>query len=77
MLLRPLVLLLLLLNAAWFGWAHGYLRLWGLGPAQQSEPQRLERQLRPELLRIEPRAALSSTTPAPPAPARDPQEAPR
>lgn len=54
MLLRPFILLLLLLNAAWFAWAQGYLRPWGLGPAPQSEPQRLERQLRPELVRIEP-----------------------
>ncbi|TFY97917.1 hypothetical protein [Ramlibacter rhizophilus] len=50
--LRPLVLLLILANAAWFAWAQGLLRPWGLGPVPQAEPQRLERQLRPELLRV-------------------------
>ena len=51
--LRPLVLLLLLANAAWFAWSQGHLQTWGLGPASQGEPHRLDGQLRPELLRIQ------------------------
>lgn len=52
--LRPLVLFLLLANLAWFAWAQGLLAPLGFGPTPQREPQRLERQLRPELLRVEP-----------------------
>jgi hypothetical protein len=50
--LRLLVLLLLLANSLYFAWAHGYLLAWGEGPVQQSEPQRLAQQLRPEALRL-------------------------
>ncbi len=50
--LRLTVLLLVLANAGYFAWAHGSLRAWGLAPAQQSEPQRLEQQIRPQSIRI-------------------------
>lgn len=50
--LRLLVLLLLLANAVFYAWSHGYLLAWGQGPVQQSEPQRLAQQLRPEALRL-------------------------
>lgn len=50
--LRLTVLALLLANAAFFAWAQGLLLPWGVGPVQQSEPQRLEQQIRPEVLRI-------------------------
>lgn len=50
--LRLLVLLLLLANGAYFAWAQGYLQPWGMGPLQQSEPQRLEQQIRPEAVRV-------------------------
>lgn len=50
--LRLTVLLLLLANAAFFGWSQGLLAPWGLAPAQQSEPQRLRQQIRPQALRI-------------------------
>jgi hypothetical protein len=50
--LRLLVLLLLLANGAYFAWAQGLLLPWGAGPAQQSEPQRLAQQIRPEALRL-------------------------
>src|SRR5205085_10899995 len=50
--LRLLVLLLLLANAAFFAWSHGLLRAWGVGPTQQSEPQRVQQQLRPETVRV-------------------------
>ena len=50
--LRLTVLLLVLANAGYFAWAHGALWAWGLGPAQQAEPQRLEQQIRPKAIRI-------------------------
>jgi len=68
MLLRPLVLLLLLANLAFFAWSQGYLRVLGFGPAQQAEPQRLTQQLRPQALRVL-REGASTVTPAEAAPA--------
>lgn len=50
--LRLLVLLLLLANGAFYAWSQGLLLPWGVGPAQQSEPQRLAQQVRPEAMRI-------------------------
>ena len=50
--LRLVVLLLVLLNGAYYAWSHGMLRAYGWAPAEQSEPQRLEQQLRPEAIRI-------------------------
>lgn len=50
--LRLIVLVLLLANGGFLAWSQGYLLPWGLGPAQQSEPQRLQQQVRPESLRI-------------------------
>jgi hypothetical protein len=52
--LRLIVLVLLLANGGFFAWSQGYLLPWGLGPAQQSEPQRLQQQVRPEAVRILP-----------------------
>lgn len=52
--LRLVVLLLVLLNAAYYAWSHGLLRAYGWAPAEQSEPQRLEQQLRPQAIRILP-----------------------
>lgn len=50
--LRLAVLLLLLVNAAWFAWAQDLLRPWGLGPSSQAEPQRLAQQVQPEAMRL-------------------------
>jgi len=50
--LRLTVLLLVLANGIYFAWARGLLVPWGVGPVQQSEPQRLGKQVRPEALRI-------------------------
>lgn len=50
--LRLLVLILLLANGAYFAWSQGLLRSWGLAPLQQSEPQRLGQQIRPEALHV-------------------------
>lgn len=52
--LRLVVLLLVLLNAGYYAWSQGMLRAYGWAPAVQSEPQRLEQQLRPEAIRILP-----------------------
>ncbi|AMO23144.1 hypothetical protein GCM10027034_44010 [Ramlibacter solisilvae] len=52
--LRLTVLLLLLANAAYFAWSQGLLSEWGLAPVQQSEPQRLLQQIKPEAIRILP-----------------------
>ena len=46
--LRGLVLLLLLLNAAYFAWSQGYLLAYGAGPADGSDPHRLAQQIRPD-----------------------------
>lgn len=50
--LRLLVLLLLLANAAFFAWSSGLLLAWGYGPTQQSEPQRVQQQVRPDAVRL-------------------------
>lgn len=72
--LRLLVLLLVLLNATYFAWSQGMLRAYGWAPAQQTEPQRLQQQIRPEAIQIlsaeEARRALQvvQTPPTPPKP---------
>lgn len=50
--LRLTVLLLLLANGLYFAWTQGLLRSLGLTPVQQTEPQRVEQQIRPEVLRL-------------------------
>lgn len=50
--LRIAVLLLLLANGAYFAWSRGHLMAWGVGPAQQAEPHRVQQQLRPESVRL-------------------------
>ena len=50
--LRLAVLVLLLANAAYFAWAQNLLAPWGIAPTQQSEPQRLEQQVKPQAIRI-------------------------
>jgi hypothetical protein len=52
--LRLIVLLLLLANGLFFAWSHGLLLAWGFGPAQQSEPQRLQQQVRADTVRLLP-----------------------
>ena len=54
--LRLIVLLLLLANGGYYAWSHGLLQPWGVGPLQQSEPQRLQQQVQPEAVRILPAA---------------------
>ena len=50
--LRLLVLLLVLANAAFFAWSQNLLAAWGFAPTQQSEPQRITQQIRPEAVRV-------------------------
>lgn len=50
--LRFLVLLLLLANGAYFAWAGGRLASLGFAPAPQTEPQRLQTQIKPEAIRL-------------------------
>ncbi|APW44497.1 hypothetical protein [Rhodoferax saidenbachensis] len=50
--LRLLVLALILANGAYFAWTSGMLRAYGFAPVQQTEPQRLAQQLRPDALRV-------------------------
>jgi hypothetical protein len=52
--LRLIVLLLLLANAGFYAWSHGLLLAWGVGPTQQSEPQRLAQQIRPDAVVVLP-----------------------
>lgn len=53
--LRLTVLALLLANAAYFAWSQRLLAPWGFAPAQQSEPQRLAQQIKPQALTLLPR----------------------
>lgn len=50
--LRIAVWLLLIANAAYFAWTQGYLAPVGLAPVEQTEPERLQAQIKPETLRL-------------------------
>lgn len=50
--LRLLVLALILANGVYFAWTSGLLRAYGFAPVQQTEPQRMAQQLRPDALRV-------------------------
>lgn len=50
--LRFFVLALMLFNGLYFAWTQGLLRGLGLAPVQQTEPQRLDQQIRPNALRL-------------------------
>ena len=50
--LRFLVLLLLLVNGAYFSWSQGLLSAYGFAPPTQSEPQHLDQQIRPQSIRL-------------------------
>jgi len=50
--LRFIVLALVLLNGLYFAWSQGLLRAYGFAPAQQTEPQRLGQQIRPDAVRL-------------------------
>lgn len=50
--LRLIVLILLLGNAAYFAWSQNLLAPWGFAPVQQSEPHRMAQQIKPQAVRI-------------------------
>ncbi len=50
--LRFIVLLLLLANGLYFAWSQGHLAVLGFAPTQQTEPQRLQAQIKPEAMRL-------------------------
>jgi hypothetical protein len=50
--LRLVVLVLLLLNGLYFGWAQGWFLSSGSGPVVQREPHRLTQQVRPEAVKV-------------------------
>ncbi len=66
--LRLAVLVLVLANGLYFAWSQGLLQTFGVAPTQQSEPQRLGQQIRPEALRLlnadEARRVESAAAPA-------------
>jgi hypothetical protein len=67
--LRLFVLILLLLNSLYFAWSQGFLAELGLAPEQQTEPRRLQQQIRPEALRLlSPQELLDAPAPATSAP---------
>ncbi len=65
--LKWVIGLLLLGNAAYFAWSQGYMAPMGLAPTEQREPQRLTQQVRPEILRLlnGPRAEAAPPVSAP------------
>lgn len=74
--LRLLVLVLLLANLGYYAWTAGHLQALVSRPPTPREPERLQRQVRPEIVQIE-TAPASPRAPAPAAaPAAAPQEEP-
>jgi len=58
--LRLGILLLLLLNTLYVAWGNGWLLSLGWGPASQTEPQRLARQVNPQALSLVKTGAASA-----------------
>jgi hypothetical protein len=48
--LKLFVLILALMNGAYFAWSQGLLQSLGLAPEKQTEPERLTKQIKPEAL---------------------------
>ncbi|MDO5625419.1 MAG: SPOR domain-containing protein [Pseudomonadota bacterium] len=64
-----LVILLLAANLAWLAWSQGWLYGVGLGPQAQAEPERLQRQVNPDNLHVQPlHAAERDAAPSAPTP---------
>jgi len=60
--LRVIVGLLLLANLLFLGWSQGWLSGVGLRPGSEREPDRLQRQVRPEAIRVLPPGAASAAS---------------
>ena len=65
--LRFALLVLLLANAGYLAWTQGWMATLGWVPDTQSEPYRLKQQVRPEVLSVVPRDAVSPTVETTPA----------
>jgi hypothetical protein len=50
--LRWVIALLVLANAGFYAWTHGHLASQGFAPTEQREPERLQAQIRPEVMRL-------------------------
>lgn len=50
--LRLTLVFLLLANGLYFAWSQSHLALFGWAPAQQSEPARMQAQIKPEAMRL-------------------------
>lgn len=76
--LRLVIVLLVLANAGYFVWTQGYLAPLGLAPVEQSEPERLQAQIKPEALRLlnGPKDPSAPADTAPVAEVADPAVAP-
>lgn len=69
--LRVLIVLLLVANAVFFGWSQGWLDgVVGVRSIGDREPERVQKQLRPELIRILPPDTPASGSDVAPEPAR-------
>lgn len=73
--LRLTLLVLLLANGGYFAWSHGWMASLGWMPQVQSEPHRLQQQVRPDVVHLveasspvvaPPQSALSATPPPAP-----------
>ncbi len=68
--LRVVIILLALANAAYFAWTQGYLAPLGMAPDDPTEPQRLQEQVNPAMVRLLNASApptLPASAPAAPA----------
>lgn len=64
--LRSLVLVLLLVNATFYAWTHGWLNSFiGVQPEAQHEPQRLSQQIHPDKLILVPSEPDAGSAPSP------------
>jgi hypothetical protein len=69
--LRWVIALLLLANAGYFLWTQGHLAPLGLAPAVEREPERLKKQIRPEVQRL-----LNAPRDGQPVPVPEPAQSP-
>ena len=51
--LTALALLLVLANLLFWAWSSGSLKIFGWAPTDPREPQRVEEQLRPEVIQLQ------------------------
>ncbi|SDO73272.1 hypothetical protein SAMN05216303_102213 [Rhodoferax sp. OV413] len=64
--LRAVILFLLLANGLYYAWSQGLLAAYGLAPTVESEPQRLQQQIHPEMVEVlPPNSADAAPAPAP------------